>query len=103
MSILLMLDEQTGHMGLSLTKRRQEINRRFLQISKLPSARLTQGLPDTERSRCKVGKLRNVLLPPVPVNTSWKGIQGEVSNTIPHSTLPPWTRVWQITSHTECV
>lgn len=74
-SILFVLDEQTGHMGLSLTKRTQEINRRFLQISKFPSARVTQGLPDTERSHCKLEKLRNVLLPPIPVNTSWKEIQ----------------------------
>lgn len=70
-----MLDEQTGHMGLPLTKCTQEINRTFLQISKLPSARLTQGLPDAERSCYKLAKLRNVLLPPVPVDISWKGIQ----------------------------
>lgn len=85
MSTLFKLDEQTGHMGLSLTKCTQEINRRFLQISKLPSARLTQGLPDAERSRYKLGKLRNVLLPPIPVNTSWK--DGEDRSPRPYCTV----------------
>lgn len=53
-SILLILDKQTGHMGLSLTKCTQEVNEKFLQISKLLSARLTQRLPDAERSCSKL-------------------------------------------------
>lgn len=74
-SILFILDEQTGHMGLSLTKCTQEINGKFLQIGKLPSARLTQRLPDAERRCSKLRKSRNVLSPPIPVNTCWKKIQ----------------------------
>lgn len=87
-------------MGLSLTKCTREVNEKFLQISKLLSARLTQGLPDAERSCSKLRKLRNVLPPSIPVNTSWKKIQrrGEVSKTILYCASSPWTRVWQIST-----
>lgn len=100
MSILFILDKKTGHMGLSLTKCTQEVNGKFLQISKLLSARLTQGLPDAERSCSKLRKLRNVLPPPIPVNTSWKKIQQrkEVSKTILYCASSPWTRVWKIST-----
>ena len=92
-SILFVLEEQTGHMDLSLTKCTYEINR-FLQITKLLSARLTQRVPDMKRTHYKLGKLRNALGLPISVNTSCKetqcrGLHGHTSQYLisTHNTL----------------